>query len=441
MPNYYIPTRGFSANVGDNSTGSAGPDAIESDIDKIVAMMDPGKIHTDSTPGGIHNENCGNFTIDQTIADAFANTGSPGKLMSLIAKAIKALKGNVTNWYDGSPTLTGHTHTGGANDAPKVSYNDLTNLPSGYVTQVTHDVHVNDTSPHSATSTATASRLILRDASGRAKVAAPAAVDDIARKDTVDGIQTNLDTHAALTRTAHGGIQNSINAGTITQDPNVAQDSYIMTNHVNCPDAGASYWHIQTYFYNILTGNRAQIAVRYNGTNDEMYIRSYYNPTWTTWKRVWHSGNDGAGNGLDADTLDGKHANEFPDNIKVYGNVTYADSLTVGQTLTKNIALGASTYKHGIVVLSHGDKNKSVMVFFGTDSTKTLVSTYRYVSGTMASHSRRAGQITDPGTSVVGTNISIKEVYINGSNLEIRFYNDDGITQSLNCSVDWEVWM
>ena len=51
---------------------------------------------------------------------------------------------------------------------------------------------------HGSTVAATASKLMHRDASGRAKVAAPAAVDDIARKDTVDAVQTNLNTHAAL---------------------------------------------------------------------------------------------------------------------------------------------------------------------------------------------------------------------------------------------------
>lgn len=46
--------------------------------------------------------------------------------------------------------------------------------------------HADLTNPHSATAAATASRLVLRDASGRAKVAAPAAADDIARKAEVD---------------------------------------------------------------------------------------------------------------------------------------------------------------------------------------------------------------------------------------------------------------
>jgi hypothetical protein len=80
------------------------------------------------------------------------------------------------------------------------------------------DTHANLTTAHSATSAATASRIMMRDASGRAKVAAPASADDIARKDTVDahtsvaaphsghetptGAQDKVDTHANLT-TAH----------------------------------------------------------------------------------------------------------------------------------------------------------------------------------------------------------------------------------------------
>jgi len=49
------------------------------------------------------------------------------------------------------------------------------------------ETHAALTSPHSATSAATASRLIVRDSDGRAKVAAPSAADDIARLDTVTG--------------------------------------------------------------------------------------------------------------------------------------------------------------------------------------------------------------------------------------------------------------
>ncbi|SDR81232.1 hypothetical protein SAMN05444162_0099 [Paenibacillaceae bacterium GAS479] len=60
--------------------------------------------------------------------------------------------------------------------------------------------HATLTSVHGSTSAATVSTIMQRDSAGRAKVVAPAAADDIARKDTVD---TAVSTHAALTA-AHG---------------------------------------------------------------------------------------------------------------------------------------------------------------------------------------------------------------------------------------------
>ena len=51
--------------------------------------------------------------------------------------------------------------------------------------------------------------VIGRDSSGRAKVAAPAASDDIAIKSTVDAVQTNLGTHAALVGSAAHGLGNA----------------------------------------------------------------------------------------------------------------------------------------------------------------------------------------------------------------------------------------
>lgn len=56
---------------------------------------------------------------------------------------------------------------------------------------------------HGATSAATASTQMARDSAGRAKVAAPAASDDIARKDTVDAAQSAAATDATNKIAAH----------------------------------------------------------------------------------------------------------------------------------------------------------------------------------------------------------------------------------------------
>jgi hypothetical protein len=69
--------------------------------------------------------------------------------------------------------------------------------------------HNNVTSPHSATSTATADRLMLRDSFGRARVAAPVDASDIARKDTVDAV-ANRTVTAGDGLTGGGALTNSI---------------------------------------------------------------------------------------------------------------------------------------------------------------------------------------------------------------------------------------
>lgn len=74
--------------------------------------------------------------------------------------------------------------------------------------QNTIDTHTNLTTAHGATSAATANRLIVRDSAGRAKIAAPSASDDIARKDTVDNAVGNLST---LLTTAKGNTVAAIN--------------------------------------------------------------------------------------------------------------------------------------------------------------------------------------------------------------------------------------
>ena len=75
----------------------------------------------------------------------------------------------------------------------------------GVYDHATIDAHMTSATAHGSTSAATANAIIQRDAAGRAKIVAPSAIDDIARKDTVDAVQTNLTTHGNLT-TAHGSV-------------------------------------------------------------------------------------------------------------------------------------------------------------------------------------------------------------------------------------------
>ncbi len=65
------------------------------------------------------------------------------------------------------------------------------------------DTHAALGTAHGSTSVATANTIIQRDSSGRAQVSAPSVASDIARKDTVDTVQTNLGNHIANITTVH----------------------------------------------------------------------------------------------------------------------------------------------------------------------------------------------------------------------------------------------
>ena len=77
----------------------------------------------------------------------------------------------------GHPAATSGTHGVGAST-----------IESAAGAQAKVDTHAGLTNTHSATALATADRIILRDAAGRAQVAAPAVGADIARLDTVTGL-------------------------------------------------------------------------------------------------------------------------------------------------------------------------------------------------------------------------------------------------------------
>jgi len=66
------------------------------------------------------------------------------------------------------------------------------------------------------------------------------------------------------------------------------------------------------------------VRLETGGTTTDLYVT----PAGSTGKKIWNSGNDGTGSGLDADMLDGKHATEIftepPNDGKLYVRKTSA---------------------------------------------------------------------------------------------------------------------
>jgi hypothetical protein len=144
----------FGASSGHGHTGAAG---------------DGPKIGSGGLAAGAATDTViGSRTVSDTTAPT-GDSGTPTTLFGWLANMIKAITGGAT-WR----TLPGMT------------------------------IAAIKTILDAATNAGTASALMKRDSSGRAQVAAPSAAADIARKDTVDAVQSNLSTHAAVGSAAHG---------------------------------------------------------------------------------------------------------------------------------------------------------------------------------------------------------------------------------------------
>lgn len=135
-----------------SSAGGLMSAADKAKLDGIAAGAGTAGSATDTVIGG------------RTVADSSAPTGDSGTITTLLGwlgNMIKSITGK-SSWRTAPATTL---------EAAKS--------------------HMDAVSAHGATSTATASRIMMRDASGRAQVAAPYDAADIARKDTVDGAVTS----------------------------------------------------------------------------------------------------------------------------------------------------------------------------------------------------------------------------------------------------------
>ena len=96
IENPRLPQRTFSADVGQYSIGTAGPDQIEYDFDNLFAMLDPSKTLRDGSPGGIGSENMQTMSIDHSQSPV-SNQGKIEQLLSRLANRIRAIMGS-TDW-------------------------------------------------------------------------------------------------------------------------------------------------------------------------------------------------------------------------------------------------------------------------------------------------------------------------------------------------------
>lgn len=166
---------------------AGGPDVVEKQIDIITMIANAANV-TASVASGI-------YALSEDVGDMSTVPTSAKNAAGAITELYEALENadipDATLTTKGKVQLSSATNSTAEDRAatPK-AVKVAMDAASGVGTAVTD--HVAASNVHGATSAATASRLIIRDPAGRAKVAAPSATDDIARLDSITKTQVGL---------------------------------------------------------------------------------------------------------------------------------------------------------------------------------------------------------------------------------------------------------
>lgn len=134
----------------------------------------------------------------------------------------------------------------------------------------------------------------------------------------------------------------------------------------------------------------------YDSTPD-LYFRSYYSGTWSPWRKVWHGGNDGAGSGLDADSVDGYS----PGNAS--GNIPLSNG-TVNTNLNADLLDGRHAGNvNGNIPISNGSVNANLNAdlldgYHATSFVRTVAGVAPDASGNVASDTTRVAKSGDTMT-------------------------------------------
>ena len=167
-----------------------------------------------------------------------------------------------------------------------------------------------------------------------------------------------------------------------------------------------------------------QFAADFYNSND-LFYRSTNGSGTTGWNRIWHSGNDGSGSGLDADLLDGHHASYFAPasgNVTGSGSSNYIPKWTGAHTLGNSII-----YDNGNVGIGTTSPSAKLDVAGTSEFNGNMSLTNHDITGVNAFH------INDPGDQegIIwdGSQAKIFVSPLNSGNSDgyLRLINDGGI--------------
>ena len=172
--------------------------------------------------------------------------------------------------------------------------------------------------------------------------------------DTLDGINSGSFLRSDTADTATGRI--TLQYG-VTSDFNSIGGTQGVTAFYaanvggvsNRPDTGNYATGLEFVYHD--TAARSQLAAGSGGSNNQanFYVRSEAwgaTNSWTSWYTLFHTGNDGSGSGLDADTLDGINSGSFlrsDATDTASGTLSLNGRVNIGNSVTRPAALNSDS--------------------------------------------------------------------------------------------------
>lgn len=151
--------------------------------------------------------------------------------------------------------------------------------------------------------------------------------------------------------------------------------------------------------------------------------------------------------GLNADLLDGLHADSFQQ-FPSKGSFVVADTLSANTQITKTIPLGKKYKRCRLLICSNANEYHNAIVECTRDSAEafsygiTVQDTMQVITKKKSSYLIRVTSTGSSGAMGSGIrNTSLLEAYIDGTNLKLEMENSDTDTaRTFNFTVYWEAW-
>jgi hypothetical protein len=137
------------------------------------------------------------------------------------------------------------------------------------------------------------------------------------------------------------GNAKGTNDSVTTNNDDLDKTGYYTSSDFATKPSGVPNWmyieHIKLYNDNA----DYQKQIGYDTYGNRMWVRTKSAGAWSSWAEIWTSNTDGAGSGLDADTVDGIQAASF---LRSDADDSFSGTLT----MSTQRALVASNYGHGV---------------------------------------------------------------------------------------------